>query len=213
VYLPAHFQETRIEVMHDLIRAHPFATLVTATGDGFEADHLPFVLDSEPSPLGTLRGHVARANPLWQRVAGNAEALVVFQGVHAYVSPAWYPSKRETGKVVPTWNYAVVHARGRLRVVHETAWLRALVEELTERHEAPRTEPWKVTDAPAEYVEKMLAAIVGIEIRVGTLLGKWKLSQNRPAADREGVARGLVDERVPGAEALAALVRAPIRGR
>jgi transcriptional regulator len=207
VYLPGHFQETRVEVMHDLIRAHPFATLITATRDGLDADHLPFVLDAEPAPLGTLRGHVARANPLWRRAAEGDDALVVFHGPHAYVSPAWYPSKGATGKVVPTWNYVVVHARGCLRIIHEADWLRALVEQLTEGHEAPRTERWRVSDAPAEYVEKMLAAIVGIEIRVEGLLGKWKTSQNRSDDDREGVARGLVDERVPGARAMAELVR------
>lgn len=191
MYQPAAFRETRVEVMHALMRAHPFAALVTAGHDGMpEADHLPLLIDPQPAPFGTLRGHVARANPLWRNHAGR-ETLVVFQGPQAYVTPSWYPSKRESGKVVPTWNYAVVHARGPLMVHDDPEWLRGLVTRLTERHESPLARPWGVGDAPAEYIGQMLKAIVGIEIPIARLEGKWKVSQNRSVADRAGVVAGL----------------------
>ena len=191
MYLPAHFEETRIDVLHQLIRDHPLAALVTLGSDGLSANHIPFEVDAQPAPFGTLRGHVARANPVWRDCSGDVDALVMFQGVHAYVSPAWYPTKQETGKVVPTYNYIVVHAYGALRIVEDPAWLRALVGRLTDRFEAARANPWKVTDAPADFVEKQVRAIVGVEIPVRRLLGKWKVSQNRPATDREGVVREL----------------------
>ena len=191
MYLPAHFEETRIDVLHQLIRDHPLAALVTLGSDGLSANHIPFEVDAQPAPFGTLRGHVARANPVWRDCSGDVDALVIFQGVHAYVSPAWYPTKQETGKVVPTYNYIVVHAYGALRIVEDPAWLRALVGRLTDRFEAARANPWKVTDAPADFVEKQVRAIVGVEIPVRRLLGKWKVSQNRPATDREGVVREL----------------------
>jgi transcriptional regulator len=191
VYLPAHFEERRTEALHGLIRDHPLGTLVTLGIDGITANHVPFEIDPDPAPFGTLRAHVARANPLWREHPGNADALVVFQGPAAYVSPSWYPSKRETGKVVPTYNYVVVHARGRLRFIDDPRWLRGLVERLTDRHEARREHPWKVSDAPEAFLESQLSAIVGIEMVPGSLIGKWKVSQNRPLADREGVVRGL----------------------
>lgn len=191
MYLPAQFEETRLDVLHALIRAHPLGTLVTVTAEGLAANHVPFEIDPEPAPFGTLRAHVARANPVWRTSAGDAQALVVFQGPQAYISPGWYATRRASGKVVPTWNYAVVHAHGALRAVHDRAWLRALVERLTERHEAARAEPWKLADAPADYIERMLGAIVGLELRVTRLIGKWKASQNRPRADRDGAVQGL----------------------
>ena len=203
MYIPRHFAEERTEVLHRLIEAHPFATLVTLTAEGLDANHLPFELDPEPKPFGTLRGHVARGNPVWRSVARDAEVLVVFQGPDAYVSQALYPGKREHGKVVPTWNYAVVHAHGPLRAIEDPDWLRGLVERLTSRHERARSEPWKVTDAPADFVDKMLRAIVGLEIPIARLAGKWKLSQNRSDADRRGVVEGLSRE---GGERGAAMV-------
>src|SRR5690606_35705293 len=190
MYLPAHFQETRPDVLHGLIRARPLGTLVTHGPDGLEANHLPFEIDPEPAPHGTLRAHVARANPVWRR-AGAGEALVVFHGPQAYISPRWYPTKRQSGKVVPTWNYAVVHAYGHLQAIEDRAWLRALVARLTERHEAGDAQAWKLEDAPPAFIEQMLGAIVGLELRVTRLLGKWKVSQNCPAADRDGAAQGL----------------------
>jgi transcriptional regulator len=205
MYLPTHFEETRVEVLHDLIRACPLGALVTQTAGGLDANHVPFEIDPDPAPFGTLRGHVARANPVWREAA--PEVLVIFQGPSAYISPAWYPTKAETGKVVPTWNYAVVHAHGRLRVIDDRAWLRAFVERLTARHEAARPEPWHVTDAPADYIDSMAGAIVGMEIPVARLVGKWKVSQNRGPADREGVVAGLLREGGPAAAAMAELVR------
>jgi transcriptional regulator len=207
MYLPKHFEETRVEVLHELIRAHPLGALVTLGADGLDANHIPFEVDPDPAPLGTLRGHVARANPVWRELARGAEALAIFQGPQTYVSPSWYPSKQEGGKVVPTWNYAVVHAYGTPRAVDDAAWLRAFVEKLTDRHEAGRATPWKVTDAPADYVDKMVTAIVGIELPVARLLGKWKVSQNRPARDREGVVAGLQQRGGDVSAAMAELVR------
>lgn len=186
MYQPAAFQEDRVAVMHELIRAYPLATLVTLTADGLEANHIPMLIDPEPAPFGTLRGHVARANPVW-KTKPDCDVLVVFQGPQHYVSPSWYPSKKENGKVVPTWNYAVVHAGGPL-VVHEDAeWLRGLVTQLTDTHEQHLPQPWRVTDAPEDYLRQMLRAIVGIEIPLRSLKGKWKLSQNRLPKDRAGV--------------------------
>jgi len=191
VYLPKHFEETRIDILHGLIHAHPLGALVTLTSRGLDANHIPFEVDSAPSPLGTLRGHVARANPMWREFSRDVDALVIFQGPGTYVSPAWYPTKQQTAKVVPTWNYAVVHAHGALTAIEDRAWLRAFVTALTDRHEAGRPQPWRVTDAPADYIETMLGAIVGLELRITRLVGKWKMSQNRPAQDRAGVVDAL----------------------
>jgi len=217
MYQVAAFREERIEVMHALIRAHPLAMLVTNTGGALEADHLPLLIDPLPSPQGTLRGHVARANPLWRQVHGagheagretryETEALVVFQGPQVYVTPSWYPEKRATGKVVPTWNYAVVHARGPLLIRDDRDWLRDLVSRLTRQQEADLPQPWGINDAPADYIERMLGAIVGIEIPIRCIEGKWKVSQNRTDADRAGVVDGLTQQADPQAQAMAALV-------
>jgi transcriptional regulator len=207
MYLPKHFEETRVQVLHDLIGAHPLGALVAMTSAGLEANHIPFEVDPEPAPFGTLRGHIARANPLWRDVSRDVEALVIFQGPGLYVSPSWYPTKQETAKVVPTWNYAVVHAYGAVRFIDDRDWLRAFVTKLTARHEAPRSDPWKVTDAPADYVDQMLGAIIGLEIPITRLVGKWKVSQNRPAQDRDGVVEGLLREGGSDAAGMAELVR------
>jgi transcriptional regulator len=191
MYLPSHFEERRVELLHRLIHEHPLGTLVTLGPDGLAANHIPFEVDSQPAPFGTLRGHVARANPVWRDHPGDSDALIVFQGPSAYISPSWYPTKRETGKVVPTYNYVVVHAHGRLRAIEDPDWLRGLVERLTARHETGKPHPWKVDDAPEDYIKSQLRAIVGIEIVPSRLVGKWKVSQNRPPVDRGGVARGL----------------------
>jgi transcriptional regulator len=193
MYLPSHFKEERTTVVHGLIRDHPFGTLVTLEPQGLNANHMPFQIDPEPGPFGTLRAHVARANPVWRELSRDVEVLAIFQGQQAYVTPSWYPSKQEHGKVVPTWNYLVVHAYGPLRVVDDRTWLRDFVEGLTNRFEAGRADPWKITDAPDDYIEQMLSAIIGLEIPVTRLLGKWKVSQNRVPADREAVARGFKD--------------------
>lgn len=203
MYTPRHFEETRLDVLHTLIAAHPLGALVHGSADGLDADHIPFEVDgpTPEAPFGILRAHVARANPLW-RDAG-AAVMVLFQSPSAYVSPAFYEQKAETGKVVPTWNYAVVHAHGTLRAIEDRAWLLSLVERLTNRHEAGRAEPWKVSDAPPDYIEAMLNAIVGIEIRIDRIEGKWKTSQNRSTADQARVAAGLVAD----GNALGALMR------
>jgi transcriptional regulator len=205
MYQVAAFREDRIEVMLQLMRSHPLATLVTAVGGRPEANHLPLLFDPEPAPQGRLLGHVARANPLW-REAGGAGALAIFQGPQAYVTPSWYATKQETGAVVPTWNYAVVHVRGRLVVHDDRDWVRRLVTRLTEQQEAARASPWAVSDAPADYLERMLQAIVGIEILVESVEGKWKVSQNRSAADRAGVAAGLAAAEGDASRAMAVLV-------
>jgi transcriptional regulator len=203
MYLPAHFEEQRPEVLHTLLRAHPLGLLVTLNGAAtLQANSVPFVLDADPAGgPGILRAHVARANPLWREARGDVESLVVFQGPQAYISPSFYPSKAEHGKVVPTWNYVMVQARGTLRAIEDAAWLHAFVTRLTERHEAQRARPWAVSDAPADYIATMLSAIVGIEIVLSALTGKWKVSQNRSAADRAGVVQGLREAEVAQAGA------------
>jgi len=206
MYLPKHFEQTDRAQLASLIAAHPLATLVTRQGEGFSADHIPLVFDATQGEHGLLRGHVARANPLWREAAG-VEVLVVFSGPQAYISPSWYPSKAASGKVVPTWNYAVVHARGPLRAIEDAPWLHAFVSALTQRQEGPRVQPWQVGDAPDDYVQQMLGAIVGIEIPLTSLVGKWKVSQNRSNADRLGVVAGLASEAGDDAAAMADLVR------
>ncbi len=192
MYLPAHFEENRPESLHALIRAQPLGLLITMSDAGLQANPLPFILDADlAGGPGTLRAHVARANPLWREVRGDVDALVVFQGPQAYVSPNWYPSKAEHGKAVPTWNYVTVQARGPLRAIDDAAWVRAFVTRLTTRHESVQAKPWAVTDAPPDYIDTMVRAIVGIEIPLTALNGKWKVSQNRSATDREGVVNGL----------------------
>ncbi|KNZ32895.1 MAG: transcriptional regulator [Methylibium sp. NZG] len=199
MYLPSHFEESRPEVLHELVRMHPLGLLITLGPTGLQANPVPFMLDVNAdadgdhgaAPAPVLRAHVARANPVWHEARSDVESLVVFQGPQAYISPSLYPTKAATGKVVPTWNYVVVQARGTLRVVDDAPWLHALVTRLTDKHEAPRATPWAVTDAPDDYVQTMLRAIVGIEITLTALAGKWKVSQNRSAVDRDGVAFGL----------------------
>ena len=192
MYLPAHFNETRTEVLHALMRARPLTALVTLGASGIAADHVPVETYSEPAlPFGSIRGHIARANPLWREYRNDTEALAIFQGPHAYISPSVYPSKTTTGEVVPTWNYAVVHARGSLRFIHDAEWLRSFVARLTATYEGPRPQRWNVEDAPAAYIEKMLKLIVGFEFSITSLAGKWKVSQNRQHADRVGVMENL----------------------
>ena len=193
MYTPPAFAENGIEVVHELMRAYPFAALVTVGSAGLVATHLPLVLHAEGSEYGVLRGHMARANQQWSESSDPPDALVIFSGPHQYISPSWYPTKREDGRVVPTWNYAVVHAYGPLTLHHETAWLLEHLNSLVTQHEGRFESPWKVADAPAEYIERQTGGIVGIEIPIRKLEGKWKLSQNRGARDREGVIEGLAE--------------------
>ena len=205
MYQPPLFREDRTEVQHDLIRAHPLGLLVTAGPGGLMANPVPFLVYPEGSDHGTLRAHVARANPQWLELAAVTECLVVFQGPQDYVTPSWYATKRETGKVVPTWNYVTVHAWGRPTAVEDAAWLRRQLEDLTNSQEGARLSPWKVDDAPADFVTAQMKGIVGIEIPIGRVEGKWKVSQNRPEADRVGILAGF-REQGERAEAMAALV-------
>jgi transcriptional regulator len=212
VYLPSHFTETRPEVLYALIQAQPLAVLVTAGAAGLDANHLPLCLALDAAGEATLLGHVARANPLWRFAGAELEALAIFQGPQAYVSPSWYPSKREHGKVVPTWNYVTVHAHGRLRIHDDAAWVRRLLDRLTGQMESPRAQPRAVSDAPPDYIEKMVAQVVGVELRVERLVGKWKVSQNQPAANRAGVIAGLEADGDAQAVAMAREVSGRARG-
>jgi transcriptional regulator len=191
MYTPALFREDRIEVLSELIRRYPLATLVTVGVSGIEANHAPLLYDPEPAPFGTLRGHLARANPQWRLDRPEFGALAVFQGPQAYVSPSFYPSKQEHGKVVPTWNYAVVHAHATVTIHEDAEWLRGFVTRLTEVQEAAFADPWQVSDAPPDYIEELLKGIVGIELHIHKLEGKWKASQNRALEDRLGVIENL----------------------
>ena len=201
MYTPTYFEETRAEILDGLVREYPFATLVANTTNGLIANHLPFELVG-----GMLHGHVARGNELTH--LNGAEVLLVFRGPDGYISPNWYPTKHETGREVPTWNYAVVHVHGHLRVIDDVAWLRVLLERLTDRHEAGQPQPWKMTDAPEDHIEKSLRAIVGLEVTIDHIEGKSKLSQNHPARNRAGVIAGLRDRDGDGDRELAALMAA-----
>jgi transcriptional regulator len=185
MYLPKSFHETRLDVLHALIGAYPFGTVVMHGDEGLVANHLPFELVGE----ALLHGHVACGNELAR--ADGASVLAIFQAADGYISPNWYPSKHETGREVPTWNYAVVHVHGRLRVMDDKASLRQLLEQLTDRHEASQPKPWHLSDAPEDHIESMLRHIVGIEIAIERIEGKFKLSQNHPDANRAGVRKGL----------------------
>lgn len=188
MYIPAHFAENRPEQLQRIIREHPLGTLVTHTDGGLDADHLPFEFDPEVGPHGLLSAHVARANPVWQRCPTGSPVMVIFRGAQAYISPTWYPSKHETHRQVPTWNYEVVHAHGVLTVRDDERFVRGIVARLTRRHEATEPTPWKMGDSAPEYIDSMLRNIVGIEIAITSLVGKVKLSQNRELRDRIGAA-------------------------
>ena len=194
MYIPKFNEETRVPVIHKLMRSHPLASLVTFGASGLFASQLPMVLDERAAPFGMLRCHVSRANAQWKDFDPDVQALAIFSGAEHYISPAWYAEKQATGKVVPTWNYVVVHAYGYLKVMDDVAWLRAHVESLTKIHEAGMQKPWAVSDAPEEYVAPMLKGIVGLEMKIERLEGKWKLSQNRSEEDRRGVVEGLEDD-------------------
>ena len=209
MYNPEHFRESRSEVLLAFIAKHPLATLVANTAQGLTANHIPLLWHSLADGSNVLRGHIARANTIWRTVDRGASVLAIFTGADHYISPRWYPSKRDDSKVVPTWNYAAVHVRGYIRFIEDAAWLRAMVESLTDAHEGRDADRWHVSDAPASYIDAMLRAIVGFEINVTGLEGKFKGSQNRSVEDRANVARSLqaagseasaVDELVPGVD-------------
>lgn len=193
MYLPKHFEERRVEELHRVISEHPLGALVLNGPGGLDANHLPFEFEADGATQGRLLAHVARANPLWQELKDGEEVLVIFRAADAYVSPNWYPSKHESHRQVPTWNYQAVHVHGNIRVRDDERFVRGVVSRLTRTHEA-RTEamqPWKMTDSSPEYIDAMLKAIVGIEVEITRMIGKWKLSQNREARDRLGAAEEL----------------------
>jgi transcriptional regulator len=203
MYQPHAFKEERLETLHALIRSHPLATLITAGGGGLLANLVPFTLVEE-GDKGTLRCHIARGNDQVEELRAGAPTLVVFQGAEAYITPSWYASKKEHGRVVPTWNYVVVQARGTPRLIEDPAWIREQIHHLTTIHEGTREKPWAVHDAPEPYIAGQIKAIVGVEIPIASIEGKWKASQNRPEADREGVEAGLQHE---GVNEMAEIVR------
>jgi transcriptional regulator len=207
MYNPAPFAENRADVLHDVIGRHPFATLISCGPDGPEATHVPMVLHTGVGPHGMLRCHVARANPHWKTIEAGGSVLSIFHGPQQYITPNWYPSKQEHGKVVPTWNYVAVHVRGRARLFEEQAQLLEHLQALTAENEAEFENPWSVSDAPAEYVSALSKGIVGIEISIESIEGKWKVSQNRPEADRRGVAAGLTLMNSPASLEMADLVK------
>ncbi len=203
MYIPQHFREDRVDVLHDLIRSRGLATLVTLSADGLMANHIPMILEPAAGPLGTLRGHVSRANPQWRESLPEPEALAIFQGPSAYISPSWYKTKQETGRVVPTYNFVVVHAHGKFRTFEDAESLERNVRALTALHESAFALPWSVDDAPRDFIQSQLKGIVGIEIAISRLEGKWKVSQNRPAVDRTGVVGALRGDGDPSHAAMA----------
>jgi transcriptional regulator len=203
MYQPIHFVESDLPTLHALIRAHPLGLLISVDLDDLHANPIPFLIDPSAGSLGTLRAHVARANPQWQHLQNGAKALVVFQGSDAYVTPSWYETKKEHGKVVPTWNYVCVQVRGTVKIMDDPAWLHSQLTALTAQHEGGRPDEWSIDDAPANFIDMQKRAIVGIEIDITDIAGKWKVSQNRGSADRAGVAAGLSHD---GNDAMAALV-------
>jgi transcriptional regulator len=207
VYIPRANEEKRVAVMRALMVAHPLATLVTLGAAGLFASHIPMVLDDDGSEFGVLKGHLARANAQWRDFTPTVDALAIFTGHQHYISPNWYPGTQEHGKEVPTWNYAVVHAYGPLKVIDDEHWLRAFVTRLTDIHEAASPAPWKVSDAPEDFIRSMLKAIIGLELPIRRLEGKWKVSQNRTDEDRKGVIEGLSKLDAPESLAMKALVK------
>lgn len=203
MYVPSHFSEDRIPVLHEAMRALAFGSLIMSGESGLEASHLPMMVDPEHGPRGALLGHLARGNPQWKAAPAGAQALAMFVGPNAYITPSWYPTKSETGKVVPTWNYLAVHAYGEIEFFDDPSRLRDHVTRLTQAHESARAAPWAVSDAPADYIDKMLGAIVGFTLTIARLEGKWKMSQNRVQLDRAGVLAGLTREGGAAQEAVA----------
>ena len=211
MYLPKHHEESAVPVLHSLITAHPLGTWVTQGDAELVTNHIPFLLDPDRGENGTLVGHVARANPVWHSFSTTMNSVVVFQGAEQYITPSWYAAKQAHGKVVPTWNYAVVHAHGLPRAIEDREWLLDLLNRLTDLHEAEHATPWKVADAPAEYIDRLAQTIVGIEIPIARLVGKWKVSQNRSDADKLGVVAGLLARDDERSRQMAALVNEHVK--
>jgi transcriptional regulator len=210
VYVSKHHAQSDFVAAQALIEAYPLGAWVVPSGEGLVANHVPFLLDKSRGRLGTLLGHVSRANPVWTQLLESEHSVVMFQGPQSYITPSWYPSKQEHGKVVPTWNYAVAHAHGVARAISDEAWLREMLVRLTAAHESARQLPWKVTDAPADFIDKLLRAVVGIEIPIEHLVGKLKASQDEALQDRLGAVAGLAAEGTENALAMASVVERAI---
>lgn len=191
MYIPKHFEESNVNVLHEFIRCNPFAILVTYIDSGLNADHIPVFLNTENINKVCLQGHIAASNPLWENLSENKEVLLIFQGGNAYITPSWVPSKKVNAKVVPTWNYSSVHVKGSIEFIHEPSWKINLLNKLTAHQEAKLENPWQVSDAPSEFIKKLLPAIVGFEVVVNEIFGKFKLSQNQSQENRIGIAEGL----------------------
>ena len=206
MHIPKHFAQNDPEQLKDLIRTYPFATLITHSAAGIEANHIPLLL-AESDGKNVLQGHIAKANPLWKQVQSGAEVLVIFHGPNSYISPNYYPTKQEHGKVVPTWNYVTVHVKGAMNYIHDADWNREIITRLTDHHEAGQVTPWSVVDAPEAFTEKMLSAIVGLQIDIFSMVGKWKVSQNQPEQNKQGVVDGLSQGADREGQQMAALVK------
>ena len=206
MYIPRHNEEKRVAVMHALMVTRPLGTLVTLGTSGLFASHIPMLLEEDGSPFGVLKGHLSRANAQWRNFLPTVDALAIFAGHQHYISPTWYPETKEHGKEVPTWNYVVVHAYGPLKVIQDRHWLLTNVEKLTSVHESALPAPWKVSDAPDDYIQSQLNGIVGLELPIQRLEGKWKVSQNRTERERQGVRDGLAELNTPESLAMRALI-------
>ncbi len=207
MYLPNHFEEHDVAKLHAVISQHPLATWIVCADEQLEINHIPFLLDKNRGKHGTLVGHVARANPIWQRLTAECPSAILFHGEQSYISPSWYPSKQKHHKAVPTWNYIVVHAHGTARAIEDRDWLRSHVTQLSDKHESVQGEPWHISQAPGDYLDKMLSEIVGIEIPIDKLIGKFKLSQNRSTEDQRGIVSGLQSTDDGTSLAMAELIR------
>ncbi|TXM07436.1 FMN-binding negative transcriptional regulator [Vibrio parahaemolyticus] len=190
MYIPAKFKQKNIEELVAIMQQYPFATLVANSSDGIEVTHLPVLLEQSDGEL-VLKAHVAKANKIWEKVESDSDIIVIFNGPNCYISPNYYPTKAENGKAVPTWNYVVVHAKGKVSYSHNSEWIYSVIDKLTTEHESTLDNPWSVADAPEGFIDKMLPAIVGLEIKISSITGKWKLSQNQPEVNKQGVIRGL----------------------
>lgn len=206
MYIPRKFKQENIEKLVSFIQTHSFATLVVNTSSGLEAMHLPVLLEQKDDTL-YLEGHIARANPLWRKVEQGSNVLTVFHGPNCYISPSFYPTKGETGKAVPTWNYVVAHVTGMISFIHDKEWIYGVIDRITKAHETGRTEPWAINDAPEGYIEKMLPAIVGVQIEISSMEGQWKLSQNQPEVNQDGVKQQLLASGDAAAVAMAKLMQ------
>ena len=206
MYIPKANEEKRIPVMHELISSQPFGSLVTMGASGLFASHIPMVLEQDGSEFGVLKAHISRANAQWRDLTSSIDALAIFAGPHHYISASWYPGTKEDGKEVPTWNYVVVHAYGPLKVIEDPVWLRAHLEKLTDAHEAGSANPWKVSDAPEDFINQQMRGIVGLEMSIRRLEGKWKVSQNKDERDRGAVIEELGKLNTPDSLAMRKLV-------